>query len=1076
MALVSPGVEVSIIDESTYLPAATNSIPYILIATAQNKINGAGTAVAAGTTAANANKVYLISSQRDLVNTFGNPFFYKTTTGTSIHGYELNEYGLLAAYSVLGVSNRAFVQRVDVDMSQLVATLARPTGSPDDGDYWLDTATSGWGIFEWDSSNNSFTAQTPRVITSTDDLDTGIPKTSIGSIGDYAVVATNANNPVYFKTPGMTEAGVSANEWVLVGGDEWKVSWPTIQSSVTNPTLTSTDEIAINGTAINLSSTTISSLASDINAAAITGVYAAVVNNKLEIYADSTATNDGSTANGGIIAIEDLTGNCLSDLGLVTGEYLAPGLQQSAHYSVPTWKSVQATPRPTGSVWNKTTSVNNGAEIVIKKFSATLGLFIQQSCPLYENDQTANKNIDAAGGGKNIVAGATYAQYDVNEDDTATVKIFSRLASGATIVTGSDVAPSFTNGNTFTIKASTANSSVLTAAVTATVSGTNAAAFVSAVTAANVPNVTASVTAEGAIQIAHTLGGVIVLTNATGSPLADAGITTDLDGVRAGNNNDLILSNWVALTYDAKANLPSQNPAEGRKWYYSTASAPDVMIKDNGNWVGYKTVASDVRGFALTATDPAGPQISPTAPIAQSDETDLVHGDLWIDTSDLENYPSIKRWADVDGVDQWVSVDNTDQTTENGILFADARWGTSGAVDPIIDDFPTIKALLSSSYLDVDAPDSALYPDGTLLWNTRRSGYNVKEFRNNYFNAIDFPNTVLPTVKDAWVSVSGLKDDGSMFAGRKAVRQMVVAALKAGIDTNTEIREEQRQFNLLACPNYPELIPNMVALNNDRNNTGFVVGDSPLRLSDNATELLAWATNAKNAGTGENGLATSDPYLGVFYPACQTNDLTGATVVQPASHMMLRTIIRNDEIGFPWLAPAGTRRGVVDNASNIGYIDATTGEFQPTALRQSIRDVLYENAVNPITFLPGAGILNYGNKTTTVASALDRINVARLVAYVRGRLEFISKQFLFEPNDKITRDELKGQCESLLNELVAKRGVYDYLVVCDETNNTPARVDRNELYVDIAIEPTKAVEFIYIPVRIKNTGEIAAGG
>jgi len=647
MALVSPGVEVSIIDESTYLPAATNSIPYILIATAQNKINGAGTAVAAGTTAANANKVYLISSQRDLINTYGNPFFYKTTTGTPIHGYELNEYGLLAAYSVLGVSNRAFIQRVDVDMSELVATLTRPTGSPDDGDYWLDTTTSAWGIFEWDSSNNSFTVQTPIVITSTDDLTSGVPKTSIGSIGDYAVVATNANNPVYFKSPGMSEAGVDANEWVLVGGDEWKVSWPTIQSSVTSPTLTSTDEIAINGTAISLSGTTISSLATDINSAAITGVYADVVNNKLEIYADSTATNDGSTASGGIIAIEDVTGNCLADLGLVTGEYRAPGVQQSAHYSVPTWKSVQATPRPTGSVWNKTTSVNSGTEIVIKKYSATLGLFIQQSCPMYENDQTANKNLDAAGGGKNVAAGATYAQYDVNEDDTATVKIFKRLATGATVITGSDTTPTFTNGNTFTIKASAANSTVLTSAVTATISGTDAAAFASAVTAANVANVSAAVTAEGAVQVTHALGGVIVLANGTGSPLADAGITTDVDGVRAGNDSNLILSPWVALAYDAKDTLPSQNPADNRRWYYSTTGAPDIMIKDDGNWVGYKTVASDVRGYALTATDPEGPQVSPTAPILQSDDTDLVHGDLWIDTSDLENYPIIKRWMDI---------------------------------------------------------------------------------------------------------------------------------------------------------------------------------------------------------------------------------------------------------------------------------------------------------------------------------------------------------------------------------------------------------------------------------------------
>jgi len=304
----------------------------------------------------------------------------------------------------------------------------------------------------------------------------------------------------------------------------------------------------------------------------------------------------------------------------------------------------------------------------------------------------------------------------------------------------------------------------------------------------------------------------------------------------------------------------------------------------------------------------------------------------------------------------------------------------------------------------------------------------------------------------------------------------VVAAMKAGIDTNTAIREEQREFNLLAAPGYPELIQNMVALNNDRNNTGFVIGDTPFRLSDNSTALQNWASDAGGEGTdGEDGLVTNDPYASVFYPSARANDLTGTAVVVPASHAILRTIIRNDEQGYPWLAPAGNRRGLIDNVTALGYVKAT-GEFEQVANRESVRDTLYENNVNPLTFVPGSGLTNYGNKTVAGAtSALDRINVARLVAYLRGKLEATGKAFMFEPNDTITRNEVKNAVEQLLNDITAKRGIYDYLVVCDETNNTPARIDRNELYIDIAIEPTKAVEFIYIPVRIKNTGEIEAG-
>jgi len=189
---------------------------------------------------------------------------------------------------------------------------------------------------------------------------------------------------------------------------------------------------------------------------------------------------------------------------------------------------------------------------------------------------------------------------------------------------------------------------------------------------------------------------------------------------------------------------------------------------------------------------------------------------------------------------------------------------------------------------------------------------------------------------------------------------------------------------------------------------------------------------------------------------------------------MLRTFLRNDTIAYPWLAAAGTRRGTIDNATNIGYLDAQSGEFITIKTRIGIRDVLYINQINPMVFFTGVGLLNYGNKSSfNSSSALDRTNVGRLVAYIRRQLTLAARPFVFEPNDPLTRNEIAGVVETLLVDLVAKRGIYDYLVVCDETNNTPARIDRNELWIDVAIEPVKAAEFIYIPVRILNTGELS---
>ena len=395
----------------------------------------------------------------------------------------------------------------------------------------------------------------------------------------------------------------------------------------------------------------------------------------------------------------------------------------------------------------------------------------------------------------------------------------------------------------------------------------------------------------------------------------------------------------------------------------------------------------------------------------------------------------------------------------------------------------TIAELRVSNFLDADAPDPALYPKGMLLWNLRRSGFNVKRFERNYVDtsADNLRMGVAGVAPQSgyyphrWVTDSGNQADGTGSFGRKAQRKVVVQALQAVVNSNDEIRDdESKLFNIMATPGYPELIGEMISLNFDRGLTAFIIGDSPMRLKPDATSLNEWGTNVNLAvEDNDDGLVSRDEYLGVFYPAGFSSDNAGNNVVVPASHMMLRTVALSDQVSYPWFAPAGTRRGGITNATSTGYI-SSEGEFVSVSLNEGQRDTLYANNINPITFISGAGLVNFGQKTRARgASALDRINVARLVIYLRSQLNTLAKPYIFEPNDTITRNEIKQAAESLLLELVGQRGLYDYLVVCDETNNTPSRIDRNELYLDIAIEPVKAVEFIYIPLRLKNTGEIS---
>lgn len=190
----------------------------------------------------------------------------------------------------------------------------------------------------------------------------------------------------------------------------------------------------------------------------------------------------------------------------------------------------------------------------------------------------------------------------------------------------------------------------------------------------------------------------------------------------------------------------------------------------------------------------------------------------------------------------------------------------------------------------------------------------------------------------------------------------------------------------------------------------------------------------------------------------------------------MRVFAYNDSQSEVWFPPAGPNRGTCPHLTTVGYVSGTLGgptTFVENFLDNGTRDELYEfpKNVNPITFIPGRGILVLGQKTTSpTISALDRVNVSRLVKFIKRQLRKALFSFLMEPNDKITRDNVKGAVDSFLATLIDRRGLYDFASICDSTNNTAETIDNNELYVDVAIKPVKAVEFIYVRVRVVRTG------
>lgn len=1141
MALTSPGVEVSVIDESFYTPAEPGTTPLIIVATSQDKTNAAGTGVASATSAANAGNAFKVTSQKELVDLFGVPNFEKTASNTPIHGSELNEYGLLAAYSLLGVSNAAFVTRANVDLGQLAGTAEAPGANPPDGTWWINTGSTAWGIQQWNSAalsttgGQKFAAKTPIVLTDADaaKISNNAPLGSVGSIGDYAVVFETVGTAstgtfsfskdparMYYKSPGNTQAGVAAGSWVLVGSQEWRASIPTvITAQLTGSKITAAaGNFTINSTTVTIgSSDSVDDIVATINGLSIAGTTAKNVSDKIYIYTDGTSNTNANTVIIGA-GTADLT-----ELEISAATYQGPELYQAPHTLVPQWKGTPGTDagaRPTGSVWIKTTEPNNGSRWRASKWNSATTTWVSVDAPLYASGHSAIYSLDRSGAGINLAADSLFVQTNAFEHSmydsspaTAVFRTWRRANTGVTKVTSSVVAAQLVADDyTFEIQESIQGQEALNAAVNVTFtssgSSSDANTMAAAINAAGFTNVEAGVTANNEVTISHKTGGEIRLRDvgrdaigalftpynidtAEGTAnfynLSDASLTAGSSQLAPGADdstaeNRYLASNWQPLSssdFYASSDNPEAEPANGQLWYNPEFSDVDMMIHDGTTWVGYRSATSP---YTEAVSDRVGyvPTVSASNPYVAGT---TVTGDLWISTADIENYPTIYKYdGDQSGpaAERWVLVDKTDQTSEDGVLFGDARYGSTGATG---NTAATIKDLQKVDFLDFDAPDPALYPQGMLLWNLRRSGGNVKRYANNYID-ITADNPRFGTAPgeamgayatDRWVTESGNNEDGSGSFGRKAQRKVVVQRMKSAVDTSSQVRdEERRNFNIIAAPGYPELMSNLVNLNIDRGLTAFVIGDTPLRLAADATTLTNWGTNASLVtDNGDDGLVTYDEYLGAFYPNGFTTDLGGSNAVVPASHMMMRTIALSDQVSFPWFAPAGTRRGGISNATAVGFIDAKTGEFQTVALNEGQRDTLYDLKVNPITFFNGVGLVNYGQKTRARnASALDRINVARLVVYMRSQLNKLARPYIFEPNDKITRDEVKQAVESLLLELVGLRAIYDFAVVCDETNNTPARVDRNELYVDIAIEPVKAIEFIYIPLRVKNTGEI----
>lgn len=294
-------------------------------------------------------------------------------------------------------------------------------------------------------------------------------------------------------------------------------------------------------------------------------------------------------------------------------------------------------------------------------------------------------------------------------------------------------------------------------------------------------------------------------------------------------------------------------------------------------------------------------------------------------------------------------------------------------------------------------------------------------------------------------------------------RETIVRALVAELKQNEFIKNELYEHNLVVVPGYPEVGPAIDEFVRSRaiKEEVFSIGAVPMDVApDGPGGLIEWS--AQGAVRSANNA--------YYYPHPLMRNSDGKLVVGCSSIVALRVYGYNDIVGEPWTAPAGMRRGTATGVSDVGYVTGDLGgptEFVQVHLQEGQRDSLYVQAINPIVFFPTGGLVVWGQKTSQAfASAMDRVAVSRMVKYAQRGIRKGSLPFVFEQNDYVTREQFRAMIDNFLNTILARRGLYDYAVVCDESNNGPERVDRNEMWADVAVKPTKQAEFIYVPIRV----------
>jgi phage tail sheath protein FI len=300
---------------------------------------------------------------------------------------------------------------------------------------------------------------------------------------------------------------------------------------------------------------------------------------------------------------------------------------------------------------------------------------------------------------------------------------------------------------------------------------------------------------------------------------------------------------------------------------------------------------------------------------------------------------------------------------------------------------------------------------------------------------------------------------GDIKGGAAFYNSITTAGNTQGLDAgnytnmiNLLANKDDYQFNVLVTPGlfdslHTSAVSTIITNTQQRGDNIFVL--DPVVYGQAASGVVSQAASRDTS------------YAAEYWPWCQIQDpATGKNVWVPASTMIIGVYAYNDTVAEPWFAPAGINRGGLGTVLRVEQ-----------KLNQTTRDTLYTGKVNPIATFPGQGIVVYGQKTLqTKPSALDRVNVRRLLISLKSYISQVANNLVFEQNTAATRNIFLSQVNPYLSSVQQRQGLYAFKVIMDETNNTADVIDRNQLIGQIYVQPTKTAEFIYLDFIITPTG------